>query len=332
MLALGELRDEASASGSAELGALAEAIELVDVDVGNGSPDEVRAAARALAGRTDVIAVLVALDADGADTVGRALADREAIVITTSGARGRPGTLDLLLYPEHEASAVGRFVGDELRARRPAVLATAVMASSLEARYFADAAERATAKVVAQTYPLATPPGTAPLEVLAKAGVDAVFLVGEPRDLAFAVREARVKGLGAPFLVTSTWSDAGLVDATLRSGSVLYTTAPYALDDGAELTREFANHYRRDVGGEPDFSAALAYDGARIALAGLRRAWTASPGRLDVGAARREAFGLVDFPGLAGPLAVDAAGKVEGPIAIRKRSATGDVFVTKVGR
>jgi branched-chain amino acid transport system substrate-binding protein len=136
----------------------------------------------------------------------------------------------------------------------------------------------------------------------------AILLAGKPeavRTLGEAMGSARLPVLfgGAEGSVRD------LVEEPETAGAVYLATA-FTPDAGTGLAREFVRRYRKRFGEEPDVHAALAYDGARILFAGLRKA-------LEQGGDLAEALAATnDFACLAGPLSVDANGQAQRPLFI----------------
>lgn len=320
-LAMSELDDEDSAP-------LPVATALLDVDAGSGRGDDVRRAADLVLARTDVVAVVAALDPSPLAVLAKRLAPAGITVITVSGPAPH-GVIEVRPNREDEAVAAGRFVGTVLRARQPAVLAAA-MAGFTETRAFTTSVGRfITAAVLEETYPIATKAGsgTDPLRALAAGGVDAIYGVGMPRQLGFALEMARARGLTAAFVVSSAWQDdADARDALDAASVAAYVVSPIAFDDGAALTDRFYRGYRQTVGGEPEVAAAMAFDAVLLAGAAIRAARADAIDPRVVGAA----MFTVEVATLSGTMRIDATGRPVRPLAVHQRIGGRDRFVAHV--
>jgi len=303
-----------------------EAVDVLDVDAGSGTLVEVRTAAHTILGRTDVIAVIAALDPDATVALAVALKRSTASLITTTGNAPLARNIDLLPDPSDEATAAGRLIGEVLHAHQPATLTTAGSASFAEVAAFKRSVERFTQPTIEQSYPFAVGGGTDPLGDLARAGVDAVYVPAPPDRVGFALRQARLHNLPGPYVVPSSWQSPEAL-ALLDAVNVrVYEITPVALDDGEPITTDFVDRYRQRVGGVPDVTAAMAFDAVQVTMAAL----AAAENPLDPEAVANAMHGLGDIPSLSGPLAIDRQGHARRPLAIRERFGGTDAFTRRI--
>jgi branched-chain amino acid transport system substrate-binding protein len=89
---------------------------------------------------------------------------------------------------------------------------------------------------------------------------------------------------------------AGLEGEPPAAADVYLATA-YAPEGLTDAGKEFARRYAERFHAAPDIHAALAYDGARLLLAALRKVPDVSPARLRAQLALRE-----PFEGMTGPV------------------------------
>jgi branched-chain amino acid transport system substrate-binding protein len=81
-------------------------------------------------------------------------------------------------------------------------------------------------------------------------------------------------------------------------GDGVYLATPFVADADFPLAKEFVAHFRKEFGEDPDASAALAYDGARLLFEALKK----SQSQLGSDKIAKELVKLKDFSGLTGPL------------------------------
>ncbi|ATB26693.1 ABC transporter substrate-binding protein [Melittangium boletus] len=153
----------------------------------------------------------------------------------------------------------------------------------------------------------------------------AVYIPGYYSDVGIIARQARELGLTVPLLGSDGWDAETLFElaGTALEGS--YFTSPYALDSPDARMREFVAAYRKLYGIMPDTSSVLAYEAAKVAAAALERApdWS-GPSLRDAIAKTR------NFPGVAGPISLDANRDAVKPAVVLKVHDGKAGFVTTI--
>jgi branched-chain amino acid transport system substrate-binding protein len=104
----------------------------------------------------------------------------------------------------------------------------------------------------------------------------------------------------APILFGGDSPGRSLLDSPDSDG--IYLTTAFVLDLDVPLAKEFVANYRKAFNEDPDESAALAYDGARLLFEAIRKSG-ALPGGEKIA---KELAELKDFPGLTGPMSFTA--------------------------
>jgi ABC-type branched-subunit amino acid transport system substrate-binding protein len=311
-VALDVARDDASAHPSR-----VQSIEILDVDAGDASENDVRRATEIVAGRTDIVAVIVGVPVGSSTLAVRAL-ERTGAALITIGGVPVVGAFEVAPHRLGMAAAAGRFVGAVLRAKHPAALVAIGVGRRVELDAFVTSARRFTAAPIIESYPLAIGGGADPLRGLGKQGVDVVYMPGPLERTSPAVRLSAVHGLNARFVVEERWVASSAMPV-VSPGITTYALATYALDDGEPITTDFVERYRRAGAGAPTEDAALAYDAVRLVYAALGAAKRPE----DPAAVTRAVYTAVDVPSLSGPLRIDAAGNAVRTIVVRELGAAG---------
>jgi len=151
---------------------------------------------------------------------------------------------------------------------------------------------------------------------------DAVYLAGNPREMARCLKQARELGLKMQFL-----SISGLVEpeviriAGKAAEGVLLTDASFDPSSPNAETQRFISLFRQRYRKEPGMLAATGYDAMRVLIAAFDK--VRSGGDLLAEEIRK----IRDFPGAAGPISFDERGDVSRPVRIT--TVRDGQFVTK---
>jgi branched-chain amino acid transport system substrate-binding protein len=138
------------------------------------------------------------------------------------------------------------------------------------------------------------------LTALKRAKPEALYIPGYYTDAGFIARQARELGFTIPLLGGDGWESDKLVELGGEALEGSYFSNHYASDNPDPVLKSFIEKYKATYGGVPDSVAALAYDAARLAVDGMRRAPNLS------GPALRDAIAATkDFPGVAGAINLD---------------------------
>jgi ABC-type branched-subunit amino acid transport system substrate-binding protein len=317
---MADVRDDGSRANAVDT------IDVVEIDAGDGGVDDARRAAQTINGRTDIVAVIVALPPESVLPLSTALDRSEAAILATTSPAPRPSDVDLVSSTIDEAELAGRWIGEHLDAKQPAILTSMGDITMPEVRAFEQSVKRYGRASVAQSFPFTASGGLDPLDELAAAGVDALFVVSSYARVGPALQQARIHGLDPAFVLPSAWDTADTRSLVERAGVRAYVLVPFAADDGSELARAFAAAFRDRTGAAPDAAAAAAYDALQVAVAAHAAASDPVDPR-SVGDAMR---GIGEVPGLSGPLAIDRQGRPRRAFVVRELFAREDAVSGRV--
>jgi ABC-type branched-subunit amino acid transport system substrate-binding protein len=141
------------------------------------------------------------------------------------------------------------------------------------------------------------------------AGAEALYLPGYVGEVVLIAQQARQLGIAATLLGADAWDSAKLRETGggwIRDSFITTHVSP---DD--PKWKELARRYEGVFNMVPDARAALGYDAARVAIAAMTRAGSLS------GPALRDALAQThDFPGVTGPITIDAQRNAVKPLVI----------------
>lgn len=283
--------------------------------------EDAKEGVRRLVTRDGVVAVL------GEVSSSRTLAGAEAAsalgvpMITPSSTaievtRGRPWVFRTCFTDDQQGRVAARFVKRELHASKAALLHAEgdPYAAGLSAVFREEAAALGISVVADETYPKGTIDFRPRLAAIAEAHPDVVFVPSYQDDVVLIARQAAEKGIpGSKLFGGDGWDSPRLL---VGAGSELegaHFTDHWAPDAPWPRSKEFVAAYRRKYKREPPSLAAQGYDGARVLFDAMRRA--PDLGRESIRTAVSE---TVDFPGVTGPITIDAAHDATKPVVVVK--------------
>jgi branched-chain amino acid transport system substrate-binding protein len=141
----------------------------------------------------------------------------------------------------------------------------------------------------------------AQLTAIKQARPQALYIPGYYTDVGLIARQAREVGLTVTLLGSDGWDAETLYELGGAALEGSYFTNPYAMDSPEPRMKKFVADYQALYGSLPDTSSVLAYEATLVAVDALARApdWS-GPSLRDTLARTR------DFPGIAGPITLDA--------------------------
>lgn len=150
----------------------------------------------------------------------------------------------------------------------------------------------------------------------------AVYLVGNPREMARCLKQARELGLKTQFLSVSGLVDPEVVNiAGAAAEGVILTDASFDPASQNPETQKFLSRFMQKYGKDPGMLAVTGYDALRV----LIHAFDETGG--DPTAMAASLRGLKGFPGAAGTISFDDKGDVSRPVRIS--TVKDGKFVTK---
>jgi branched-chain amino acid transport system substrate-binding protein len=154
-----------------------------------------------------------------------------------------------------------------------------------------------------------------------RAHPQAIYLVGNPREMARCLKQASELGVKAHFLSTSAFVDNEVLRiAGSAATGVLFTDASFDPNSPYPETQRFISDFKAKYHKDPGMLAVTGYDSLQVLVYALDQGGDAEK---EVAAIRS----LHAFPGAAGPINFDANGDVSRPVRIS--TVAGGQFVTK---
>jgi len=154
---------------------------------------------------------------------------------------------------------------------------------------------------------------------------EVIYVPGYYTDVGLIARQARELGLRVPLLGGDGWDSEKLFELGGSAIEGSYFSNHYALDMPNPAAQKFVADYRNAYGRTPDALAALAYDAARLAADAIARAPDVS------GPALRDALAATkDFPGVAGPINLDAQRNAVKPAVVLQVSGGKAKYVATI--
>jgi branched-chain amino acid transport system substrate-binding protein len=244
-----------------------------------------------------VVALIAGPDPALAEGAARAAGRYEAAVVVPGELAAPPaGVFTVGAGPAQRGLALARFAAGDLKAARAAVLTDH------------DPLDVALASAFLKAWPHAEPPAArewvygkgadlAPqVAEAAKAKPGVVLVAGPVADFRKAGAALRPAGLRVPLLYGGPDVGAAGLEGEPPAAADVYLATAYASEGLTDAGKDFARRYEERFHAAPDVHAALAYDGARLLLAALRKTPDVTPARLRAQLAQREPFESVTGP------------------------------------
>ena len=148
----------------------------------------------------------------------------------------------------------------------------------------------------------------AQLTKIRAASPDAIYLIGNYREMAQVLRQAKEIGIKAQFLSVVTFSVPDILGlAGGAAEGVIYSGLAYDPSSDDAHVREFVARYKARYKEEPHIIAAQAYDAMRIVALAVEKGGPTGNGIRDAMSKIR------DFPGVTGKTSFDEKGDVTKP-------------------
>lgn len=206
-----------------------------------------------------------------------------------------------------QAQVLARFAGEDLKARRVAVLYDV---SNDYNRYMADvfrqAFETDGRRVVAfETYTLDNAEDFSPqLTRIRESRAEVLFLPNVPDDVIKQTRQARQMGIDAVFLGSDAWNPWRLAELPAFDGAFL--THHWHPDIANDQAGDFIAAYRAAYGEQPTSIAALTYDAFGLLFQVIQELETGDPDAIRIGLITTEKYagvtGSITFRGSGDPI------------------------------
>ncbi len=138
------------------------------------------------------------------------------------------------------------------------------------------------------------------LDTIARTNADALFLLGNPRELGLIVKAVRARGMSLPIFASDRCVHPQFLEAAGPAAEGVVATANFNPDRSDPAWLEFRRRYRERFGEEPSAVAAHAYDGTNLIVAAVR---TAGLNRARI---RDALFANKTFDGVTGTIEFDS--------------------------
>lgn len=126
---------------------------------------------------------------------------------------------------------------------------------------------------------------------------EVVYVPGGHAQVGRLAKQARESGIKATLLGGDGWNDPKLFEAGAEPLDGSYITGSFSANDPEVQVRKFASDYAARFGGQPDHTAALAYDATKLIADAITRAGSTDSAKL------REAIAqTANYKGLTGDL------------------------------
>jgi branched-chain amino acid transport system substrate-binding protein len=141
---------------------------------------------------------------------------------------------------------------------------------------------------------------------------DAIYLAGNPREMARCITQARELGITARFLSISTLNDKEVFELVKKDDieSTIITDASFDPKSNRPEAQAFINAFREKFNKEPGILANTAYDALMILAHSMSKVGT------DTDAIADYLHSMKTYPGVAGPISFTNGGDVNRPIRI----------------
>ena len=137
------------------------------------------------------------------------------------------------------------------------------------------------------------------LDNIAHTNADALFLLGNPRELGLIVKAVRARGMSLPIFAFDRCIDPTFLDAAGTAAEGVVATATFNPDRDDPAWLNFRSRYHERFGAEPSAFSAYAYDGTNLIIAAIRSAG------LNRARIRDALFANKSFAGVTGTIKFD---------------------------
>ena len=142
---------------------------------------------------------------------------------------------------------------------------------------------------------------------------EVVYVPGGYAQVGRLAKQARELGIKSTLLGGDGWNDPKLFEAGAEPLDGSYVTGLFSANDPEASVRKFASDYAARFGGQPDHTAALAYDATKLVADALARAGSNDSAKLRDAVAQ-----TADYKGLTGDLSFDAERNAVKPTQVFK--------------
>jgi len=139
---------------------------------------------------------------------------------------------------------------------------------------------------------------------------DGLYLVGYPKEIPIALRQARELGLNVSLLGTVAMQDPQLLESAGYAAEGLMF--PYPQDPTGEQVDHFKQAFQKQYGKEPGITADVGYDAIKMIVIAIELSGGTTGEDIRIGLNM-----LKDYPGVSGTMTFDENGDVHKPMGIK---------------
>jgi branched-chain amino acid transport system substrate-binding protein len=254
-------------------------------------------------------------------------ATNESVTVDASG-KTRPYTFRACFIDAYQGQAGASFASKNLEARTAFILLdpnndySKLLADTFE-KFFVQAGGEIVAK---EPYSGKDTDFNAILNKAASLKPDVIYLPDYYNVVNLVTKQARAKGITAPFIGGDGWDSS---DLDLQAAAGSYFTNHYSSEDSNPAVVNFVKAYGaqyKDKGAakKPDALAALAYDATNLMLEGIKATGVDDPAKV------KDTLAKIQFNGVAGKIAFDAKHNPLKSVTILAVKADGVHFETAI--
>ncbi len=139
---------------------------------------------------------------------------------------------------------------------------------------------------------------------------DGLYVVGYPKEIPIALKQAKELGLNLPLIGTVAMQDPQLIQTAGDAAEGLMF--PYPKDPGGQYVTLFKEAFQKKYGKEPGITADVGYDAAKMIAKAMELSGGPAGENIQKGLTM-----LKDYPGVSGTMTFDENGDVHKPMGIK---------------
>jgi branched-chain amino acid transport system substrate-binding protein len=181
-----------------------------------------------------------------------------------------------------QGEAMAKYAADNIHAKTAAIISEAGSQHSTElARAFEENFTKLGGQVTQKlTYAPSDQEFGDMLTPLRDSTAEVIYIPGGYAQVGRLAKQARAAGIKATLLGSDGWNDPKLFEAGADALDGSYITGLFSANDPETAVRKFTSDYAARFGGQPDPTAALAYDATKLIADAITRANSADAAKL----------------------------------------------------
>jgi branched-chain amino acid transport system substrate-binding protein len=181
-----------------------------------------------------------------------------------------------------QGEAMAKYAADNIHAKTAAIISEAGSQQSGDlARAFDENFTKLGGQVTQKlTYAPSDPEFGEMLTPLRDSNPEVIYIPGGYAQVGRLAKQARAAGIKATLLGSDVWNDPKLFEAGADALDGSYITGLFSVNDPEAAVRKFNSDYEARFGGQPDPTAALAYDATKLIADAITRAGSADAAKL----------------------------------------------------